>query len=560
MLSWAWSVLWAAVLSILSVPAALSASGCSQLLDFGFAAGSPGNDSGVLLLGAACNEGTHCASGFCADGVCCNNACAGTCESCNQGGRAGTCWPIAAHTDPERECVMVAPPVVDAGAVDAGGDAAASDVAASDVAASDAAASDAAASDAGAAASVEGGVAAGDTGAAEAAAIDAATQAGPSLGYNPPDGGVTTDDTKCAGSCDGKGGNGGGACVYPDSTTVCGTQFCNTSEQGASFVCDSAGHCGLSLSKCKDYACSSATGTCNSSCLMHTDCLPTDYCDSPNCRPRRGNGVSCAGPNGQNEPSECMSGFCDDSVCCDTDCSMTPDGHCNLTAAKAGQCSCSACPDGPCAVYYFDGDGDGYGDSTKPMVACAGAPPAHYVTNNTDCDDGDARVNPAQTAYFDTANNLGSFDYNCDNSLEKGIPEYPSYVVPSDCGFCGTPQSTSPACSIASYACSASGDQSTLGCSEYFGFPGLAATTASSGVTTLAAPINICAACPMYISVSYCGPSPTPDRTAWQKYPGSGFAGITNCGDMGTFIYCGTCSSNTGSPYSSTLMIKQTCH
>ena len=46
--------------------------------------------------GAVCTKDSECASGFCTDGVCCNVACRGACVTCNQAGRAGTCWP----TDP----------------------------------------------------------------------------------------------------------------------------------------------------------------------------------------------------------------------------------------------------------------------------------------------------------------------------------------------------------------------------------------------------------------------------------------------------------------------------
>jgi hypothetical protein len=239
---------------------------------------------------------------------------------------------------------------------------------------------------------------------------------------------------------------------------------------------------------------------------------------------------------------------------------MTTGGNCNLNAAKAGTCSCSKCATGPCAVYYLDNDGDGYGDPASTAVGCAAGPPpsgGKYVTNNTDCDDGDARVYPGQTAYFSSPS-LGkhTFDYNCDGSLEKGIPEYPSYFGPSYCGYCGGVQSTTPACSVSTYSCSTStsGSQSTLGCSEYFGFRIGAATAASKGVTTLAVPI-VCLNC-VY---SYCGTSPTADPN-WQSDPGSGFAGATACGTSGTFIYCGTCSGSTGSPYSYSSTATQTCH
>ncbi len=44
--------------------------------------------------GAVCGGPTECRSGFCANGRCCNRACNGPCESCDLGGRRGTCGTI----------------------------------------------------------------------------------------------------------------------------------------------------------------------------------------------------------------------------------------------------------------------------------------------------------------------------------------------------------------------------------------------------------------------------------------------------------------------------------
>jgi hypothetical protein len=45
-------------------------------------------------LGATCQRGGDCGSGFCVDGVCCNEACTGQCLSCAVAGSAGTCLPV----------------------------------------------------------------------------------------------------------------------------------------------------------------------------------------------------------------------------------------------------------------------------------------------------------------------------------------------------------------------------------------------------------------------------------------------------------------------------------
>jgi hypothetical protein len=54
--------------------------------------------------GQPCSDDVHCGSGHCDDGVCCDSNCNGLCESCNQRSAMGTCQPIPASRDPDREC------------------------------------------------------------------------------------------------------------------------------------------------------------------------------------------------------------------------------------------------------------------------------------------------------------------------------------------------------------------------------------------------------------------------------------------------------------------------
>jgi hypothetical protein len=64
-------------------------------------------------------------------------------------------------------------------------------------------------------------------------------------------------------------------------------------------------------------------------------------------------------------------------------------------------------------VFYFDGDGDSFGDPTRPLTG--GVNPADYVANDDDCNDGNASINP-------NAIEVGDFvDNNCDGQIDEGF-------------------------------------------------------------------------------------------------------------------------------------------
>ncbi|MCK6519264.1 putative metal-binding motif-containing protein, partial [Myxococcota bacterium] len=55
------------------------------------------------------------------------------------------------------------------------------------------------------------------------------------------------------------------------------------------------------------------------------------------------------------------------------------------------------------ATWYDDADGDGFGDPSATSVACD--QPSGAVSDASDCDDGDAAVNPGASEVCDSADN-----------------------------------------------------------------------------------------------------------------------------------------------------------
>ena len=88
---------------------------------------------------------------------------------------------------------------------------------------------------------------------------------------------------------------------------------------------------------------------------------------------------------------------------------------------------------------YIDHDGDGYGENNTTLSLCemSGAtPPGGYVTQGGDCCDSDASAFPGQTKYFTSADACGSWDYNCDGTIqgsESGAVTYAT-IPASECG------------------------------------------------------------------------------------------------------------------------------
>lgn len=176
--------------------------------------------------------------------------------------------------------------------------------------------------------------------------------------------------------------------------------------------------------------------------------------------------------------SECASGFCVDSVCCDGAC----DGQCQTcnVAGNVGYCTAqvfgddttsaegctgahtcsigisalnlpacrlktlqacktnSDCASLLCQTFYVDHDRDGYGENGTTLQLCevdGATPPAGYVAQGDDCCDSDANAFPGQSMYFHTTDACGGWDYDCNGTVdgEEGVFKVGN-VEPSACG------------------------------------------------------------------------------------------------------------------------------
>ncbi|MCB9766124.1 MAG: hypothetical protein H6739_40485 [Alphaproteobacteria bacterium] len=101
-------------------------------------------------------------------------------------------------------------------------------------------------------------------------------------------------------------------------------------------------------------------------------------------------------------------GFTVDVDCDDNDAAVHPEAT-EVCDGIDNNCD-SAVDEGVTTTFYTDADGDLYGDAASPVEACEA--PEGAVSDATDCDDGDAAVNPAAVEVCD------GIDNDCDALID----------------------------------------------------------------------------------------------------------------------------------------------
>jgi hypothetical protein len=141
----------------------------------------------------------------------------------------------------------------------------------------------------------------------------------------------------------------------------------------------------------------------------------------------------------------------------DTDCD---DNQAAINPSATERCDgvdndCDGSTDEPDAVdastWYADSDNDGYGDAGTTATACDA--PSGHTSDDTDCDDGEAAVNPGASERCDGVDN------DCDGDIdEDSAIDAPTWYADSDGDGYGDPDDSAPACTQPSSATSDASD------------------------------------------------------------------------------------------------------
>ena len=131
----------------------------------------------------------------------------------------------------------------------------------------------------------------------------------------------------------------------------------------------------------------------------------------------------------------------DDTDCDDSDAQVNPEGS-EICDRQDNDCDgLTDDEDGDVtggSAWYADTDGDGFGDAGTSAEACSA--PSGYVAVDTDCDDGDAAINP------DAQETCDGVDEDCDHEIDEEASDASTWYADSDGDGFGDAASSVQAC------------------------------------------------------------------------------------------------------------------
>lgn len=123
------------------------------------------------------------------------------------------------------------------------------------------------------------------------------------------------------------------------------------------------------------------------------------------------------------------SGFVDNNTDCDDTNAAIHPGAVEICDGLDNDCSGTADDGLTFHNYYFDQDGDGYGDPGIVINNCVDSIPAGYSANNLDCDDTNSAV---YSVAIEVCDNI---DNNCDGQIDEGLTISTYYFDEDQDGF-----------------------------------------------------------------------------------------------------------------------------
>jgi hypothetical protein len=220
------------------------------------------------------------------------------------------------------------------------------------------------------------------------------------------------------------------ACVQPSGTVSDDTDCDDTDaavSPAATEICDSAD---------TDEDCDGLTDDADSSATGQTPWYADTDTD--------GYGDAASATSACDAPSGHIS---DDTDCDDTDAAVNPAATEVCNSGVDDDCDGLADDDDSSVIgqspWYADTDTDGYGDSTSTTAACT--QPSGTVSDDTDCDDTDAAVNPAATELCDADDTDEDCDGLADDDDSSATGQSTWYADADTDGY-GDAASTSSAC------------------------------------------------------------------------------------------------------------------